>query len=591
MSDSGEFGGHDHVIAEAPHRELQQKPKGAIAYHVPRILLWLAILVFCLLAQAALLEGILRVAGYGESTRFLARCEVDGKAYHTPNRAFYQQFSALPLDRIMTWDDLDFQVPEVKAPGARRIFVFGGSAIYGTRTSARILEMMLRERAPSVQWEVYNAACPGMNSHVMVQAARACAALEPDVFLVYMGNNEAVGPFGPATALGRSRLFWRTPIIRALIAANELRTVQLLRRAGAATSLNLPDTDALMRMLPGMTDHPKTLMFYERNVRDVCASAARANATALLCTLSGNRRFMGVVAPPESADESGQSINGIVRRQAARHDNALLADVAGKLAAHSEDGLPGYDFFVDNVHFNFAGNYLAASAMFEALAPLLQLDGAPPEKEACAAALAWTPAAEFDLLGWQLQAFLDDHSRDRVRRRYDALREVVDENWRAQLFDDHITALQRHPDDLYLRQTAFRLAFDLGDADAATEQSRELRARHPAARAALRSAGVAAALRGEAEAAVAGYRACLDVYPDDPEALRRLAELLFTRGDKDAAEPLYKRYLRIDGTDAFVWCRIGEIQAHRGQARRAAATWLRVIEQAPTHPYAYRLLD
>ncbi len=562
-----------------------------------RVGLWLTILFCCLIAQTALLEGVLRAIGYGESVRFAVRREVGGETVYTPNRAFYQQFTALPLNRIMTWDDLDFQVPAVKAPNAYRIFVFGGSAIYGTRSSARILEMMLRSHAPSAQWEVYNAACPGMNSHVMFQAARASADLAPDLFLIYMGNNEAVGPFGPATTLGQSRLLWRLPLVRSLIAANELRVTQLLRRSGAVAALNLPDADALMRMLPGMTDHPKTLAFYEENVADMCAAAERAEAQVLLCSLTGNRRYMGVVTP-EPENDAG-SINGVLRAQAARHDHAILGDVAGVIAAHSEDGLPGYDYFVDNVHFNFDGNYLAATAMFDALAPLLaeRFDAfaaptmAPPTRGQCAEMLAWTDAAEYELLGWQLQAFLDDHSRERVRRRHAVLQESVGEEWREQLLTDYLRALAIHPDDLYLRQSAFRMTFDMGTIDTASEQSRELLARHPTARSSLRSAGLIAEARSDVEAAIRAYRACLDAYPDDPEALRRLAELLFAQGNIDAAEPLYRRYLHSDGTDAFVWCRMAEIQARRGRTRRAANTLETVIAQAPTHPLAYRLLD
>lgn len=553
-------------------------------------ILWLAILLLCLLVQTALLEGVLRLWGYGESTHFLIKREVNGITCHTPNRAFYQQFTALPLDRIMTWDDLDFQVPAVKAPNAYRIFVFGGSAIYGTRSSARILEIMLREALPSVQWEVYNTACPGMNSHVMFQAARACTALEPDLFLIYMGNNEAVGPFGPATTLGQSRLLWRTPVIRLLIAANDLRIVQLFRRTGAATALNLPDKDALMKMLPGMTDNPRTLALYERNVADMCKAAASVGCKVQLCTLSGNKRFMGVVATQHS-DDTGASINGVLRKLATAHPNAHLLDVAGMIASHSEDGLPGYDFFVDNVHFNFDGNYLAASAMFQTLHALRQDSQAPLSKDGCAERLAWTPAAEYDLLGWQMQAFLDDYSRERVQRRHDELAASIGENGQEQLFNDFVAALKFYPDDIYLRQSCFRQAVSLKNAAAAMEQSCELLKRHPAARASLRSAGIAAEMDGQPDVAIAAYQNCLGVYPDDPEALRRLAEMLFTKSELAAAEPLYRRYLRIDGTDAFAWCRIGEIQAAAGKENQAAKTWKTVIAQVPTHPLAYRLLD
>ena len=263
------------------------------AKRLRRGMAWLFILCLCLAIQLLLLEGGLRLGGYGTTTRFLLRIDTPAGTFHAPNRAFYQQFSALPLDRIMTWDTLDFQAPSKKGADVFRIFVLGSSAIYGPHTSSRILEAMLRDAMPHVRWEVYNAACPGMNSHVMQAAARALVALEPDLFLVYMGNNEAVGPFGPTTLLARNRPLWRPAIIRALIAANDLRTVQLMRNLRADTHFNLPEPDALMSALPGMTGHAKALSHYEKNIERILKLARDADAHTLLCTLSGNKRYMG----------------------------------------------------------------------------------------------------------------------------------------------------------------------------------------------------------------------------------------------------------------------------------------------------------
>ena len=151
-----------------------------------------------------------------------------------------------------------------------------------------------------------------MNSHVMRAAAKACAKLKPDICLVYMGNNEAVGPFGPTTALGRMGPLWRPAVIRCLIALNGLRVTQLLRANTAMTALNLPDADALMGMMPSMTDHHRALRYYADNLEDICETARKAGARVVLCTLSSNKRFMGVVSPQEP-DFNGLSINGIVR--------------------------------------------------------------------------------------------------------------------------------------------------------------------------------------------------------------------------------------------------------------------------------------
>lgn len=569
----------------------------SLLHKTKRAALWLLILLACLLAQLGLLEGTLRWKGYGEPTRFLLRKEINDTAYYVPNRAFYQQFTALPLDRIMTWDDLDFQVPETKAPGVRRVFVFGSSAIYGTRASARILEVLLDAHCPDVDWEVYNTACPGMNSHVMRTAAAACAALEPDVYLVYMGNNEAVGPFGPTTALGRLGPLWRPGVIRFLIWLNGLRVSQLFRANSAMVSLNLPDTDALMGMMPSMTDHHRALLHYADNLEAICNAAEKSGAQAVLCTLSSNKRFMGTVHA-EEPDFNGLSINGIVRDLATQLPFARLADVDTTLREHSEDGLPGYEYFYDNVHFNFDGNYLAAGTMMHAVLSLPHRLPCPGEAAAplmsrddCALRLAWTDAAEFDLLGWQLQTFQDEHTRERTRERYEALRVRLGDSWPVQMAKDYLAALEYRPDDLYLCHACFKEFLDLGNYDEAQRQQETLATQHPGARVTLRAKALLADRQGDAESAVVAYRDCLTVYPDDPQALKGLGELLYQRGEAAEAQKCYQKFLRSNPDDAFAWCRIGELQHMQGDSKGARQTYEMIIESAPKHPLAHRLLD
>lgn len=564
-----------------------------------RIALWLFILLLCLAAQVALIEGLLRLAGYGETTRFLVRRETEAGAYYTPNRAFYQQFTALPLDRIMDWDVLDFQAPAQKDDNAFRIFVLGSSAIYGIHTSSRILEVMLRDHAPEIHWEVYNAACPGMNSHVMQAAAREINALDPDLFLVYMGNNEAVGPFGAATVLARSRLLWRPTVIRALIAANRLRMVQWFHRAGMHATLNLPAPDALMNMLPGTTDHVRALRHYRHNIETILAAARASDADTLLCTLSSNRRFMGDVQPAES-DQDPHTINGVLRQLAEKHPRAYPADVAQMIAEYSEDGLPGYEFFYDNVHFNFDGNYLAARAMFASLTKLLAEKGVvdpvapyggPLSKAACAERLAWTPAAEYELLRWQLQFFQDTYTQERTRLRHEELAALLGDATGRLLIEDYQRAVNATPDDLYLRHALFRLLLEAGETQAALAQSEALRARHPAARVSLRAAAQANEARGEVEAAMEAYAVCLSLYPDDPESLTRQAALLLNAGRLPEARSLYRRFLHYNPGDPYSRCRLAEIDARQGNTRQAMREYKRVIADAPRHPLAYRLLD
>ena len=66
----------------------------------------------------------------------------------------------------------------------------------------RYLETLLREKYPDKKFEVINVAFTAINSHVILPIARECAAHEGDLWIIYMGNNEMVGPVGAATVFG-----------------------------------------------------------------------------------------------------------------------------------------------------------------------------------------------------------------------------------------------------------------------------------------------------------------------------------------------------------------------------------------------------
>ena len=67
---------------------------------------------------------------------------------------------------------------------------------------ARQLACLLSTRHPGQRFEVVNAAMTAINSHVIADIAREASRLQPDVFVLYIGNNEVVGPFGPGTVFG-----------------------------------------------------------------------------------------------------------------------------------------------------------------------------------------------------------------------------------------------------------------------------------------------------------------------------------------------------------------------------------------------------
>ncbi len=148
------------------------------------------------------MEIALRLAGYGYDPHFFRKTQLNGQDYLINNDTFSLRFFPPGLAR---WPGT-LKIPATKPPDTLRIFVFGESAAMGDPQPAygasRYLEVLLRERFPGKKFEVINVAFTAINSHVILPIARECAKAHGDIWIVYMGNNEMVGPFGAATVFG-----------------------------------------------------------------------------------------------------------------------------------------------------------------------------------------------------------------------------------------------------------------------------------------------------------------------------------------------------------------------------------------------------
>ena len=199
----------------------------------------------------------------------------------------------------------------VKVPGTIRIFVLGESAAQGVPNPrfnfGRILEVMLRDRYPGVKFEVVNAAMTAINSHVVLEIARDCARQQPTVFVVYMGNNEVVGPYGPGTVFQHWSPSLR--LIRAGLRLKATRTGQLLDSTIRSfypekTSKTWRGMEMFMDKAVA-ADDPRLLPTYDnfrQNLRDICSIARRAGAPVILSTVAVNLKDCPPFASRHRAD-------------------------------------------------------------------------------------------------------------------------------------------------------------------------------------------------------------------------------------------------------------------------------------------------
>lgn len=252
-----------------------------------------ALLVVPLLALAVL-EGALRLGGYGYPTRLFEKARVEGRDYLLNNEKFSLRFFPPELIR---WGSPQM-MEAVKPAGACRIFILGESAAQGDPQpdygAGRYLEVMLRERYPGVNFEVVNVAITAINSHVIVPIARECAGYQGDLWIIYMGNNEMIGPFGAATVFGAKAAPW--PVVRLGLALQTTRVGQLLMEAGRKLKGKgggpgfWGGLDMFLGNQLAPNDPRKEVVYknFQRNLQDIVRAGRKAGAAIVLNTVAVN---------------------------------------------------------------------------------------------------------------------------------------------------------------------------------------------------------------------------------------------------------------------------------------------------------------
>ncbi len=240
-----------------------------------------------------LLESTLAVCHVGYPASFFVQSEQKGVV--TTNMRFgwhYQQQTLTEPHPSL--------IPVNKPSDTIRIFVLGESAAMGMPDPsfgfARILEIMLQTHFPSHRIEIINAAMRGINSHVVVPISQECARLEPDLFIIYMGNNELSGLYGPKTPL--SFLGRHPALIPAFHRIKQTHTGQLLRTLLGANPESRrrekrPRTVEFFREHRTALDDPQRDYVYRdfrASLERICRQGLGTGAGVLLSTVAVNLR-------------------------------------------------------------------------------------------------------------------------------------------------------------------------------------------------------------------------------------------------------------------------------------------------------------
>jgi len=280
-----------------------KKPVHGWRFWAPRV----ATSIFVPVLLLGIVEAALRLFGVGFPTDLTVPCTVRGQRASCYNLFFPAPF--FPPGMIKT--PQAYAIATEKPRGTFRIFVLGESAAMGDPDPAygfsRYLEMMLQERFPAMKFEVVNTGSVAINSHVLLSVAEGLAKERPDLFIIYSGNNEVVGPYGPGTALTSSGM--SLPVIRSSIFLHSTRIGQLLTKVGTQKR----EWGGMEMFLDKQVPARSPLMQhvyenFESNLRDTIAIARSSGARVIVATVATNLKDCAPFASMHRADLSQDAL-------------------------------------------------------------------------------------------------------------------------------------------------------------------------------------------------------------------------------------------------------------------------------------------
>ena len=240
------------------------------------------------------LELLLRLLGVGFDPHFFKPAKIGGQDCYVANADFGLRF----FPRSMVRTPPPVVMPAAKAPGTFRIFIFGESAALGDPRpnygAGTYLEVLLAERFPQAKFEIVNTSITAINSHVILPIVQECSRQSGDLWLVYMGNNEMVGPFGAATVFGlQAPPIWlvktQLQLKRLRLAQGLLEVSQKFQKAGSGNA-SWHGMEMFMRNQVPPSDPRRHRVYdnFERNLAEILHAGLASGVKVVLSTVAVN---------------------------------------------------------------------------------------------------------------------------------------------------------------------------------------------------------------------------------------------------------------------------------------------------------------
>ncbi len=177
----------------------------------------------------ALLELTLRLFGYDNDLKIVSTIERNGKNYYTMNQLVGKRYFGKERLYYRKGSHDFFEVN--KQPNTIRVFCFGASTMAGfpyeyNAIPSEFLRDRLTYAFPHKNIEVINTAIAATNSFTVVQFAEKLVHYKPDLFIVYMGQNEFYGVYGVGSTISIGKSRW---MINTYLWFEQFKTFLLLK--------------------------------------------------------------------------------------------------------------------------------------------------------------------------------------------------------------------------------------------------------------------------------------------------------------------------------------------------------------------------
>jgi len=316
------------------------------------------ITVFLVILLLALVEGALRLFGYGDDLSvFYRHPQLTGYYFINPNsgRRYFPRAEEKPL---VSGDAFRVQKPE----NGLRVFVFGGSSAAGypwfhNGAFSRMLRDRLSDLYPQRVIEVVNVAMPAVNSYTILDLAGTVARYDADIFLVYAGHNEFYGALGVASSETVGGQRW---LVKTYLALQHVRLFQLLQDGiggvagwfGGKAPGGRDDRTLMERMVDeqriayGNDRYEKAMEIFGQNMNEFARIARENNIAVFFSEVVSNESDQPPFEPVEDTPFTNTWLDSLPQAPGYRTIKDYLQKQPGDAALHyrlaqqlAQDGL------------------------------------------------------------------------------------------------------------------------------------------------------------------------------------------------------------------------------------------------------------